>query len=284
MANSIDETPNTVATNALNAIPFGSVIGAPLSACIEAQTKAARSSWEFIKEVGLMESEDGNKKAVYVSFEYRRNGKITTLNVPLLTIVPIPYIAIKDIDIAFKASISASSSSYTENKQSTAVDFGTKVSGGFNYGFAHAKMEMSINVSSKKDSTSTRDSKYSVEYTMDVAVKAGQDDMPAGMSKVLEILNESIDSVPKGGELQLSEQEVTLNGGQAGLYITYKNEEGYYDPNAVSLMDGNGRVVNKTDYSLIIDDPGVVCIVKKEGTYTVKAGSLVKTLQVNAGQ
>ena len=81
-----------------------------------------------------------------------------------------------------------------------------------------------------------------------------------------------------------AEQEVTLNGGQAGLYITYKNEEGYYDPNAVSLMDGNGRVVNKTDYSLIIDDPGVVCIVKKEGTYTVKAGSLVKTLQVNAGQ
>ena len=68
------------------------------------------------------------------------------------------------------------------------------------------------------------------------------------------------------------------------MYITYKNEEGYYDPNAVSLMDGNGRVVNKTDYSLIIDDPGVVCIVKKEGTYTVKAGGLVKTLQVNAGQ
>ena len=280
--NSIDETPNTVATNALNAIPFGSVIGAPLSACIEAQTKAARSSWEFIKEVGLMDADDGSKKAVYVSFEYRRNGKITTLNVPLLTIVPIPYIAIKDIDIAFKASISASSSSYTENKESTAVDFGTKVSGGFNYGIAHAKMEMSINVSSKKDSTSTRDSKYSVEYTMDVAVKAGQDDMPAGMSKVLEILNESIDSVPKGGELQLSEQEVTLSDGRAGLYVTYKNEEGYYEPKAVTLLDDEKRVVNKNDYQLIEDDPGVVCIVKKAGAYIIKAGSLMKSLQVNA--
>ena len=179
-------------------------------------------------------------------------------------------------------SISASSSSYTENKESTAVDFGTKVSGGFNYGIAHAKMEMSINVSSKKDSTSTRDSKYSVEYTMDVAVKAGQDDMPAGMSKVLEILNESIDSVPKGGELQLSEQEVTLSDGRAGLYVTYKNEDGYYDPKAVTLLDDEKRVVNKNDYQLIEDDPGVVCIVKKAGAYIIKAGSLMKSLQVNA--
>lgn len=279
--NSIDESPNTVATNALSAIPFGSVIGAPLTACIEAQSKAARSSWEFIRDVGLTDTEDGNKKAVYVSFEYRRNGRITTLNVPLLTIVPIPYLAIKDIDIAFKANISASASSYSETKKSTSVDFGTKASGGVNMGLWNAKMEMSINVSSKKDSTSTRDSKYSVEYTMDVAVKAGQDDMPAGMSKVLEILNESIDSVSKDGELQLSEQQVTLDNGQAGLYITYRNEEGYYEPNAISLLTEAEKPVNKDDYSLIPDDPGAVCIIKKSGNYLVKAGLQKKALTVN---
>ncbi len=42
---------------------------------------------------------------------------------------------------------------------------------------------MNASYSSKKDSSATRDSKYSVEYTMDVAVHAGQDSMPAGMAK-----------------------------------------------------------------------------------------------------
>jgi hypothetical protein len=105
--------------------------------------------------------------------------------------------------------------------------------------------------------------------------------MPAGMSKVLEILNESIDSVSKDGELQLSEQQVTLDNGQAGLYITYRNEEGYYEPNAISLLTEAEKPVNKDDYSLIPDDPGAVCIIKKSGNYLVKAGLQKKALTVN---
>ena len=56
----IDSTPSQVATSALQAIPFGSIIGAPLKACIaplkaciEAQAMAAQTSWQFIQEVGL---------------------------------------------------------------------------------------------------------------------------------------------------------------------------------------------------------------------------------------
>lgn len=55
-----------------------------------------------------------------------------------------------------------------------------------------ARAGMNASYSSKKDSSATKDSKYSVEYTMDVAVHAGQDSMPAGMAKVLEMLNNSI--------------------------------------------------------------------------------------------
>ena len=80
---SLDTTPSLVATNALQSIPFGSIIGAPLSACIEAQAKAAKTSWEFIKEVGLTDTKDGGKQAIYVSFEFRQNGRSTTLSVPL---------------------------------------------------------------------------------------------------------------------------------------------------------------------------------------------------------
>ena len=40
----IDTTPSQVATSALQAIPFGSMIGGPLNACIEAQAMAAQTS------------------------------------------------------------------------------------------------------------------------------------------------------------------------------------------------------------------------------------------------
>ncbi len=281
----IDTTPSVVATNALQAIPFGSIIGAPLSACIEAQAKAAKTSWEFIKAVGLTDSNDGKgKEAVYVNFEFRKNGQKTTLSVPLLTIVPIPYLAIKDIDIAFKANISATSSNSQTDFKSLEMGASMYAEAGFNLGIVSGKMEISGYVSSKKDSTATRDSKYSVEYTMDVNVKAGQDDMPAGMAKVLEILNESIDTINTQGELSISEQFLRLQSENtegaekfANTYISYKNPEGYYSPNEIKVFIYN--IDNKEEVGeagadlcdITKDDIGALCKFKAANYYLIKA-------------
>lgn len=193
----IDTTPSAVATNALQSMPFGTLIGGPLKACIEAQTDSALATWKFIKEVGLVDDGNGNRSLTYVSFTYRKNGRQATINVPLLTIVPIPYIAIRDIDIAFKANISAASSTATTTSESLAVDFGMKTKASANFLVAKASMEMNIGVSSKKDSTATRDSNYCIETTIDVNVQARQESLPAGMAKVLEMLQQSI-SITEG--------------------------------------------------------------------------------------
>ena len=181
------------ATNALQALPFGAMIGGPLKACIEAQAMAAKTTWEFIQQVGLNTDEKGDKSTVNVAFSFSQNGKMVQLNVPLLTIVPIPYIAVHTIDINFKASVSASSSSYDETTEHT--EKGGEVGGDVSLGFGpfKAKADFKANYSSKKDSKATEESKYSVESTIDVAVKAGQDSMPAGMAKILEILNTSLE-------------------------------------------------------------------------------------------
>jgi len=282
MASKIDTTPSTVATSALQALPFGTIIGGPLQACIEAQTNAAQATWKFIKDVGLTEKENGERTLTYVSFSYRKNGREATINVPLLTIVPIPYLAIRDIDIAFKANISAASSASTQEHESLDVDWNMKAKASANFLVAKASVEMNIGVSSKKDSTATRDSKYSVEYTMDVAVKAGQEDMPAGMAKVLEMLNESIDTVEKGGELHLSTQMVNLSSenGMKGVYITYKNEEGYYVNDEkelkVEVYNDSGSLVSAIkgkDYNLTVDEPGFICMFNKAGRYVISAGA-----------
>jgi len=179
------------AVNELAAIPFGTLIGGPLNAAIEAQAKAAMTTVEFINAIGF-EGEGKKRKIRNIKFKYKRDKEEMELDVPLLTIVPIPFLRIENMDIHFKASISQS----TENKEedSSSVEKTANVSGSASYWFFKAKM--SASVSSKKDSSSTRESRYAVEYTMDINVHAVQDDVPGGLAKVLNLLNESILQAP----------------------------------------------------------------------------------------
>jgi hypothetical protein len=174
--------------NELAAIPFGTLIGGPLTAAIEAQAKAAMTTVEFIRAIGFDEKGD----LINVVFKYKNGPEaedLMELEVPLLTIVPIPFLRIENMDIHFKASLSQS----TETKETESSSLGSeaKISGSAKYLFF--KADMSASVSSKKDSSSTRDSRYAVEYTMDINVHAVQDDMPAGLAKMLNLLNESMD-------------------------------------------------------------------------------------------
>lgn len=276
----IDTTPSEVATTALSALPFGNIIGGPLKACIEAQTLATQSTLNFINEVGLTEK-DGEKQIVNVTFEYIKNGRYYKMIVPLLTIVPIPYLSIKDISINFKASISASSSKSNTTSDSFSFSAGMKVKGGFHAGIAYGSMEMSASVSSKKDSKATQESKYSVEYTMDVSVRAGQEDMPAGMSRVLEMLNESIDTVNAKGELQVTGDSIKLDeNGSGGVFATYKNTSGVYEPEAIKVLDDKENEVDDNTCVLTVSDIGVVCMFKKVGAYIVSAGDSTQPIFV----
>ncbi|QYR09962.1 DUF2589 domain-containing protein [Prevotella sp. Rep29] len=162
----ISNVPANVATSAMQAIPFSSMIGGPLKACIEAQAMAAKTSWEFIKEVGLNTDEKGQKSAVMVAFSFNKGGRMTQLNVPLLTIVPIPYIAINSVDINFKANINASSSSVSENSSHTEYGGEVDAKAKLNLGLFSLEANLKANYSTKKDSKATEESKYSLSsYT-----------------------------------------------------------------------------------------------------------------------
>ncbi len=286
----IDTTPSQVATNALQAIPFGSIIGGPLKACIEAQAMAAQTSWQFIQEVGLnTDPNTGQKEAVNVSFQFMQNGHMVQLSVPLLTIVPIPYIAIHDIDINFKANISASSSSVSEQSSSSALDVGAEASIGAKWGPFHMDAKMKANYSSKKDSKATQESKYSVEYTMDVAVKAGQDSMPAGLAKVLELLGSALDVSDPEGTLEVSARKLVLSKDKEGkaipvsLIATYKNGKGIFESEAIGLFTKSNDKLEPVDIKTANieknpQDDSVVYVFPEANNYIVKAGN--KTIEI----
>lgn len=67
MAN-INSAPSQVAISALESIPFESIIGAPLDACIKTQALAAQTSANFIKNVGM---QDRNGDSLHRHSEHR---------------------------------------------------------------------------------------------------------------------------------------------------------------------------------------------------------------------
>lgn len=277
----IDKSAADVATASLQSLPFGSIIGGPLVACVEAQAQAARTSWEFIQNVGLY-TEGEEKKTVNVSFQFLKDGHMAQITVPLLTIVPIPYIAINSIDINFKANISASAASTETENSSSAADVKTSASGGC----AWARAKMKASYSSKKDSSATKDSKYSVEYTMDVAVHAGQDSMPAGMAKVLEMLNNSISVVSPTGSLEV--QHAIQDDGSVKLMTSYKNKEGLFEPDAITLRIGDATDAFDNgagnEAKIVKTDSGKEYTISKEDAKncTVSAGELKRKVAVAA--
>ena len=225
----IDTTPSTVATNALDALDFSSLIGGPMDAIIKAQALAAKTTYEFINEVGLTTDPDtGEKKPVNVTFQYNSGGKVATLTVPLLVILTVPNIEVSNFVIDFIANISASSSSTEETSSDTELGVDAEAEASLGIGPFSIKVKAKANYSSKQHSKASQESKYSVEYTMNVRVEGGQSDMPAGLQTVLSILQGSNTSVGPDEMVVSRPKNINMDGTkQTNLEIVLKDAQGY---------------------------------------------------------
>ncbi len=183
----------------LGNIDFEKLIGGPLNACVTAQSNASLATVNFIKEVGF----DEDNKLRMVDFSYTKVtanpnlGKIipdevpvgtdvttsefedeVTLKVPFVSVLSIPSLRIETCEIDFNVKLN---SVYSKDVSS---EFGLDVSaeGGF-FG-----VKFKVAVSYKR--TSSTGVKVEKEYSMGVKVVATNDEMPAGLEKVLGMLSE----------------------------------------------------------------------------------------------
>lgn len=208
-------------------LPFDSIIGTPLKTTVEAQAMAAETSLKYIRDAGLQtDSKSDGNKASEASFCYSKDGRVIEQKVPLLAIVPVPYLAIDTIDINFKDEInSVATGRKTDSRK--VPDKESCVSLADNMEFCKAD----------------RDSKYSIEYTMDVAVKCSQEDMPAGLSKVLEMLGNSLNISDPSGTLEVNVRKFSGSPGQTfPLIVTYKNPDGLFEPDKIYIQGLEGTV------------------------------------------
>ena len=173
-----DATPQEIVTSTLQSIPFENLIGGPLTACVKAQEMAAEATWKYIKEVGFTSysDDDREQEAIIISFLFQQDNVVRKLSMPLLTLVPVPYISIDAVELAFQADMSASSEGELIAKYSTNKDSKTK-------------------------------SKYNIQNVVDINIRASSCHMPAGIAKMLDLFTNNCIRVREYGE----EEKVKAN-------------------------------------------------------------------------
>lgn len=192
----------------LSSISFGSIIGGALNALIEAQSQAAYTTIDFINSVGFSSDKAGNKNPTYVAFRYTKElspyfpateteperqavMRDMILQVPLLTMLPIPFIRVADATIDFNVKIN----SVTTTSNSESNSYGGSVDASMSFSFWRFKTSAKLNATLSNQKTSGMSEEIKRDYSLSIHIRAVQDQVPAGTERLLDILHDSIVSV-----------------------------------------------------------------------------------------
>lgn len=225
--------PNLVAE--LNSLDFSVYIGGPLQAAVQAQHAASMSQVSFIQAVGFEDDPNSlttpkAQKLRYVDFAYAKSvanpdfgktydqlvaeGRIiastqsltdaekeaaidsanidtvlkfiennVTIKVPFLTMLTIPALRIEEVTIDFNAKLTSTETSSVSNEFAASAELG------INYKIVNFKATASYK------RTSTKGTNIEKTYNMGVHVSAVNDEIPAGLDRILTMLEDSIASI-----------------------------------------------------------------------------------------
>lgn len=166
-------------------LPMASLIGAPLQAACDSQQALAKATEDFIKTVGFDENDHVREsKFKFIQRIPSTDGKPTekeiSLDVPTLTIVKIPSLAIKTLDVSFEMEVK---SAFTSNEKSSKEG---SVEAKVGWGVFSSKIIGTISSHKEQTRQSDNSAKYSVKLI------ARDDGMPEGLARVLDIMQSSI--------------------------------------------------------------------------------------------
>lgn len=151
----------------LQELDFNRILGAPLSACVNAQEEAAQATLQYLNEVVFTQTgdDDSSLEPVTVSFYFESAGQVHR-------IVPVPYLQIDRVDLTFQATVTESRMNHDTRKLSL-------------------KAKYSAPGDSAEVSKETK-AEYMNKRCIDINLSVTSADMPMGISKLLEIFNNQL--------------------------------------------------------------------------------------------
>lgn len=161
----------------MKSLSFDQIIGLPIKAIVEGETYAAKATIEYIKEVGFKNFETNNNpdsdigfgELRMVIFNYTTQNEegepvVSTVEIPLLSLIPIPLIQIEEANLDYAINIT----SIEENKETKEV--------------------MLMTDFSKSAGSDERSETYNIK----INIKLAQSDVPAGLTNVFTLLENQI--------------------------------------------------------------------------------------------
>ncbi len=167
-----------------NPLPFGEILAGPMLALIQADTIAAQASAEFIENVGFVNGgANGNFGDMrMITFTYQKQNigdppETVTLQVPLLSLIPIPLLQVREADI----------------------DFGIEITDTQSSGLAQSHLRTSAGNLTYLDGNRTAMQAILREQTdthiqMKMKVTFAQADIPSGLSRLFQVMDNSLSS------------------------------------------------------------------------------------------
>jgi hypothetical protein len=181
----------------LAAIDFADIIGGPLIAVINAQAKAAHVTSNFIQQIGFTSAGTGGQQQIAtVAFDFTQilptgtpqgAAASSIIKVPLLAMLPIPYIRVDSMTIDFNVNLHNTSSVTLSNDFTFSSSTSASESGFFGLGPA-----VSFQASVTDRNTYQNDQLTDDTYSLHVTVHAVQDQMPGGLAQILGIFGNLI--------------------------------------------------------------------------------------------
>lgn len=183
----------------LSSLNFRDIIGGPLCAVVEAQTQAAMATIGFIESIGFERDPKDKTKMLgtrNATFNYKTwippsnnndgagQEREVQLVVPLLTLVNPPSLRIEKVIIDFNVKLTSVERKQVTENIGVGVDLDAK--GGFGPFSAELKASFSYQKKTEEGTEVNR------SYTLGVHVEAVQDELPAGLDRVLTLLENSI--------------------------------------------------------------------------------------------
>ena len=155
----MDDSVIKSANGALEKMNFGALLGAPLKACVDAQAQAATATSDYIDRVCFKYNPQTNVyETETISFTYTTDEGEKRITVPLISVMPIPYIQIRHVDLKFAADVSVSDGQLV----------------------------------AKKEENEEITTDFKSDLKVDINIKASSADMPMGVARLLQFMQQNI--------------------------------------------------------------------------------------------
>jgi hypothetical protein len=197
--------------------PLYQLIGAPLLALVQAERQAAQATAEFIENIGFeraptvasenaSEAEKGDslgklKMATFTNQMKGPNGELKEMKVqvPLLSLLPIPALQIKDAELEFYVKILDFSKEQSLGKMQESFSKDTIVNPDNDSDAVKPAPNERIQLRAAMGRGPTTN-QSSMESQVRIKINMTQADVPAGLSKLFHIMEQSIAVIEQGKE------------------------------------------------------------------------------------